>query len=906
MRYLTAPTGALLLAAFPLAGSLLAQAPDPVFDAPILVTTPETRIDTLVDVDRDGLPDAICFWVDGVDPDQGTVRWMRNLGGMEFGPEVVLQTKGIATNQPDDWMLPGDFNGDGIEEFVRVGPQALDWWRIGGVVPVQQPQAPVPSADATDFILGAVAGDFNGDGMTDVAFHAFRVGGPGSLVVMRSSPTGAFTDNLRITLNPAALEVIDADGDGDDDLVAVEPNSATIFGADGPSLSVQAVLTHTLFTFVPLHVAAGDVDGDGLEDIAVFGSDANGEPVYVLHRRTGAASFIADAAIEGGPASHLADLDGDGDLDGLCCGGGGGPIRPTVNDRNSKFHISWNENGVLSKAMTIPGMGSRRLAGIVDADGDGDLDLLGGIALLRNEGFDAARDLRGEVAPMVPDVGANLDSIELLPVADQDGDGDIDLLVRGGSQVGGTFRLLRNDASGALHDTPADMPPALPGFVMRRPEMVADFDGDGDQDILVEVWTNTSAYVGLFLMRNDGNGRYQAPANATPIGLARNANHSGLPLSLPTGIAMDVDGDGDLDLATNTTASPFAPITHTCRVLVNNGNGFFDTHVDIPGMHLFGAADLDGDGNVDLYGFLQGVGNGVLRGFGGANYGSVWHVGQQFEALGRYQVLQMDGDPRLEIVDLDAGEPILNQPAELFLREFTGTGMTARQPLNILSKIPYGLRYDASWHFGDLNGDGLKDFIGGPIGVPSIRPLEAARVAAIVLATAPGVFGDPIYQVMDTTVLADMDMDGDLDTAGERTWFNIASGDFPAVGIRQQFGAATFGSGGGPAVLGVAGPLEAGSVSRVLIQGGPQAIGAVLALSTVRASSENVPAPNLTLYVDPQLLWSVPMVDGAGVLDLPVPAALAGLRIYGQAVVFDPVAPGGLVQTNGLELVHAR
>ena len=55
----------------------------------------------------------------------------------------------------------------------------------------------------------------------------------------------------------------------------------------------------------------------------------------------------------GGPATHLIDVDGDGDLDGLCCGGGSGPY---PNEGSSTFQVALNDGaGVFAPAFPIAG-----------------------------------------------------------------------------------------------------------------------------------------------------------------------------------------------------------------------------------------------------------------------------------------------------------------------------------------------------------------------------------------------------------------------------------------------------------------------------------------------------------------------------------------------------------------------
>src|SRR5262249_43832758 len=94
-------------------------------------------------------------------------------------------------------------------------------------------------------------------------------------------------------------------------------------------------------THMPM-LTVGDIDNDGDEDIVLFGMTD-----YSILRHTGPASFIAEPITTGGPATQLVDVDGDGFLDGVCCGGGGGRTGPGQPENHgvSVFRVSLNKDG---------------------------------------------------------------------------------------------------------------------------------------------------------------------------------------------------------------------------------------------------------------------------------------------------------------------------------------------------------------------------------------------------------------------------------------------------------------------------------------------------------------------------------------------------------------------------------
>lgn len=145
-------------------------------------------------------------------------------------------------------------------------------------------------ADATVFDLelngpaDIAVGDFDGDGNGDVA-----AGMADSVFVLPGNGDGELGEAVEAIAGSAinAIAATDFDGDGCTDLAATEPSFATVvtrMGRDGLAF-VESTPFAIAATGAPADVAAGDLDGDEIADLAVVVSNGNaaaGGEVLVL------------------------------------------------------------------------------------------------------------------------------------------------------------------------------------------------------------------------------------------------------------------------------------------------------------------------------------------------------------------------------------------------------------------------------------------------------------------------------------------------------------------------------------------------------------------------------------------------------------------------------------------------
>ncbi|WP_425407908.1 CRTAC1 family protein [Hyphococcus sp.] len=306
-----------------------------------------------------------------------------------------------------------------------------------------------------------------------------------------------------------------------------------------------------------------------------------------------AGPLTTDRASTGGVS--FADLDADGDAD-IIVTNGYNVSAPEPAPQDNKFYE--NRSGVFV-AMNPPGLADIKGYGSgsvwADFDNDGDLD-----GFLSNQ-----RDQRNYYVAQTrrPDGSANFVSMESPPLtsdggwsysvaaADADNDGYLDIYVsNGGLGHSGVNYLYRNDG-GARFVKIENQPPASEDQPSGGAAW-ADYDNDGDQDLVVANRASNDPALGrLALYRNDGGFRF------TRVDRQALEADSDTPMSVAWG---DIDNDGDLDLY----AANLYGLAN--RLYENRGDGTFAVKdggdaTREPGYSYAATfGDLDNDGDLDL------------------------------------------------------------------------------------------------------------------------------------------------------------------------------------------------------------------------------------------------------------------------------------------------------------------
>jgi HEAT repeat protein len=268
------------------------------------------------DIDRDGWTDLVVVGFPGA-----KTRWQRNPGRLG-GPWNEFPAVEKTGNESPDWA---DVDGDGRKELVFVsengmalaGPGA-DPARPWPIRVVASPGDPRPGH-------GLGLGDVNGDGRDDIVCPEGWWEGPEE----RGRIPWAFHAAKLGFEAPAQMPVIDADGDGDADIIS---SGAHRYGLWWYEQSPEGWQAHSIDLGISqLHaVHLADINRDGLPDIVTgkrfwahrHNDDGIDDPSvlcwFEARRETGRPSWVRhDIDFASGVGLHVCmrDLDGDGLLD---------------------------------------------------------------------------------------------------------------------------------------------------------------------------------------------------------------------------------------------------------------------------------------------------------------------------------------------------------------------------------------------------------------------------------------------------------------------------------------------------------------------------------------------------------------------------------------------------------------
>ena len=550
--------------------------------------------------------------------------------------------------------------------------------------------------------------DLDGDGDADlVTIVTGPSGGDNEVVVLENAGDASFRAGTPVPILVEAVAIIHGDVDDDGDIDLVLPSTWIAFvqnhgGVLGPAELFPGEIA-------PRSAVASDVDGDGSLDLVeaqYLPRISILESVPWRNRPDCNADGVPDDCQLTGNDCNENDLPDDCDIASgrsRDCNANGKPdhcetdcnknVTPDDCDLAARTSADCNENGVpdecdprpdvrLEPPREIDRFAIHRSLRIADLDGDGKLDLLALIdphppTMLRqflnsgNGTFEVGVDQALSRRPQ-----------SIVFTDDIEGDGDPDLLLT----TGGLVSVMFNDGSGRFESGP----------VVESVDILAasggDMDGDGDFDLVLGKPPG-GATVHLF------SGGMFEPASELPASQGASAL-----------IAGDFDSDGDVDVAGVLQG------TTVIRTFLNDGAAGFPSSRDSRGGNrhsLFTAADLDGDGHLDLVeqGRTAPPALGIHLNRGDGRFADVVPIvlEAQFVAVATSD-LDGDGDADLAVSidgrDSFPPECSLPPPASvLSFRMNDGEAGFATSAGVLVERMSVPHSVEA----GDLDGDGLDD-----------------------------------------------------------------------------------------------------------------------------------------------------------------------------------------------------
>lgn len=451
-----------------------------------------------------------------------------------------------------------------------------------------------------------------------------------------------------------------------------------------------------------------DLDGDSVLDLAIGGY--NGIKYYKNIGTIFSPEFVAVDTIftdvnlqigsDGQPA--FIDIDDDGDLD-LFVGIGeslfGGPTPGiTMGFRNTgtaSDPVFTLDNSLVTG---IPDIGLNSYPTFADLDGDEDYDLLFGRDLSTLVYYRNTGTKQNPVWTQNSTLFAGIESTSYWKnpdLADIDYDGDYDLVYGTADGVMYVYRNMGTPVSPAFQHYPNYFR-IIKLSGNGATASLADFDGDGDNDLLSGIWSG-----GFVYFRNDGT-------PLTPVFNQVNTSFSNLDAgTYSTPCFVDIDKDNDYDIVSGA-------LDGQVYLYVNN-NGTFNQNttmfngIDIGWQSIPSFADLDADGDLDL---LVGAETGSETKFyinDGSNVFTVnttVFAGVTFPSYGRPTLADIDNDGDYDLIIGDNWGTV---------KYYRNDG-TVNSPAWVRSDSLFaGVEVDQAPHpaFADLDGDARKDMIIG-------------------------------------------------------------------------------------------------------------------------------------------------------------------------------------------------
>lgn len=344
--------------------------------------------------------------------------------------------------------------------------------------------------------------------------------------------------------------VVDMDGDGKDDIAGVSANNLRVhYQGDGGSFTFTDFPISGVSKLPSWSIAAGDYNRDGFNDLLL--GDYNGLTFWKSNETGTAYSSLNPGEYIFCQRTNFVDINNDGNLDAFSCH----DIDPNVyyiNDDEGTGNFTYYQSGTTPGAymLGITPSGGNYASLWTDLDNDGDLDLFISkcsgppCEIHRNDGNGVFTDISAQA-------GINVQPVQSWSsaIADFDNDGDMDILI--GSNGSVKSMLFRNNL-----DTSNDTEEAYTNITAgsgwdvdtstNRDYIAYDFDNDGFVDVMGS---------GNKIMFNQGDGTFE-PTNYP---------------SMSVGAVGDLNNDGFLDIQNGSVIRYAVPNNNNWMKIVLQG-----------------------------------------------------------------------------------------------------------------------------------------------------------------------------------------------------------------------------------------------------------------------------------------------------------------------------------------------